>query len=111
MKPLAGRRILITRARHQAQSLAVALEEKGASVVAIPAIEIIPPDSYAPLDTALSNAAKYQWLVVTSANGAEVLAQRFAVLKMLGRRIRSSEDCRDWSGDSARSRRVGSARR
>ena len=83
MKPLAGRTILITRARHQAQSLAVALEEKGASVVAIPAIEIIPPDSYAPLDTALSNAAKYQWLVVTSANGAEVLAQRFAVLKML----------------------------
>jgi uroporphyrinogen-III synthase len=82
MKPLAGRRILITRARHQAPSLAAALEEKGANVIAIPAIEIIPPDSYAPLDTALSNAAKYQWLVVTSVNGAEVLAQRFATLKM-----------------------------
>ena len=46
MNPLAGRKILITRARHQAQSLASALEEKGATVVAIPAIEIIPPDSY-----------------------------------------------------------------
>lgn len=82
MKPLAGRKILITRARHQAQSLASALEEKGATVVAIPAIEIIPPDSYDALDAALWNARNYQWLVVTSANGAEVLADRLAALKI-----------------------------
>lgn len=82
MRPLAGRKILITRAWHQAQSLATALEEKGASVLAIPAIEIIPPDSYAALDAALWNAKKYQWLVVTSVNGAEVLAQRLAALSM-----------------------------
>ncbi|MGO8719630.1 MAG: uroporphyrinogen-III synthase [Acidobacteriaceae bacterium] len=81
MRPLAGRKILITRARHQAQSLATALEENGAAVLAIPAIEIIPPDSYASLDAAMWNAKKYQWLVVTSANGADVLAQR---LKALG---------------------------
>jgi uroporphyrinogen-III synthase len=81
MKPLAGRKILITRARHQAQSLASALEEKGATVVAIPTIEIIPPDSYDAMDAALWNAKKYQWLVVTSVNGAEILAQR---LKALG---------------------------
>jgi len=82
MRPLSGRRILITRARHQAQSLATALEEKGAAVIAIPAIEIIPPDSYDALDAALWNAREYQWLVVTSANGAEVLAQRLAALKI-----------------------------
>ncbi|MHB1936765.1 MAG: uroporphyrinogen-III synthase [Acidobacteriaceae bacterium] len=81
MKPLAGRRILITRARRQAQSLATALEEQGATVIAIPAIEIIPSESYDALDAALWNAQKYQWLVVTSVNGAEVLAQR---LKALG---------------------------
>lgn len=82
MKSLAGRKILITRARHQAQSLASALEEKGAIVVAIPAIEIIPPDSYDRLDAALWNAEKYQWLVLTSANGAEILAQRLSTLKL-----------------------------
>ena len=82
MKPLAGRKILITRARHQAQSLASALEEKGATVVAIPAIEIIPPDSYDALDVGLWNAKKYQWLVVTSVNGAEVLAERLGALKL-----------------------------
>ncbi len=80
MKPLAGRRILITRARHQAQPLATALEENGAAVIAIPAIEIIPPDSYDALDAALWNAQKYRWLVVTSVNGAEVLAQRLRAL-------------------------------
>ncbi len=82
MRPLAGRKILITRARHQAQSLASALEAKGATVVAIPAIEIIPPDSYDALDAALWSARKYQWLVVTSANGAEVLAERLAALNL-----------------------------
>jgi uroporphyrinogen-III synthase len=82
MKPLAGRKILITRARHQAQALLKALEEKGATVVAIPAIEIVPPDSYDALDVALWNVAKYQWLILTSVNGAEVLAQRLAALRI-----------------------------
>jgi len=82
MKPLAGRKILITRARHQAQSLASELEEKGATVIVIPAIEIIKPDSYDALDAALWAAKSYQWLVVTSANGAEVLAERLAALKL-----------------------------
>jgi uroporphyrinogen-III synthase len=82
MKPLAGRKILITRARHQAQSLASALEHKGATVVAIPAIEIIPPDSYSALDAVLRDAKNYHWLVVTSANGVEVLAERLSALKL-----------------------------
>jgi uroporphyrinogen-III synthase len=82
MKPLAGRKILITRARHQAQSLASALEEKGATIVAIPAIEIIPPESYSALDAALRHAKKFNWLVVTSANGVGVLAERLNALKL-----------------------------
>ncbi len=76
MKPLAGKRILITRARHQAQTLAAALEEQGAEVLVVPAIEIIPPDSYEALDLALRDARKYQWLVLTSANAVEVLVAR-----------------------------------
>jgi uroporphyrinogen-III synthase len=76
MKSLAGKRILITRARHQAKALATALEDQGAEVLSIPAIEIVPPDSYEDLDAALRNARKYQWLILTSVNGVEVLAQR-----------------------------------
>ena len=80
MKPLEGRTILITRARKQAQSLATALEQQGAKVLAIPAIEIAPPDSYAPLDAALVDNNQYQWLILTSVNGVSVLAQRLQEL-------------------------------
>lgn len=82
MRPLDGRRILITRARHQAASLAAALERQGAEVVAIPAIEIVPPASYGPLDAALEDRQKYQWLILTSVNGVDVLAQRFRELAL-----------------------------
>lgn len=76
MKPLQGRTVLITRARHQAGSLASALEKEGAQVLAIPSIEIVPPDTYAPLDAALAENRKYEWLILTSVNGVAVLAQR-----------------------------------
>lgn len=82
MKLLEARRILITRARHQAESLTTALENEGAEVLAIPAIEIVPPDSYAPLDDALNCISKYQWLIMTSVNGVSVLAQRLRHLAL-----------------------------
>lgn len=78
--PLAGRRILVTRARHQAGRLAAELRKLGAEAVEIPAIEIVPPESYEPLDRALGDMAGYEWLVVTSANTVEVLRGRMAVL-------------------------------
>ena len=80
--PLAGRRILVTRARHQAGQLSEKLKALGAEVVEIPAIEIVPPESYAELDRALTNLSQYQWLIVTSANGAEALGGRMAGLRI-----------------------------
>ena len=78
--PLTGRTILVTRARHQAGKLASALRTEGAQVVEIPAIEIVPPDSYAPLDAALAHLSEVQWLIVTSANTVTVLRERAAAL-------------------------------
>jgi uroporphyrinogen-III synthase len=52
----------------------------GAEVVEIPAIEIVPPESYADLDRALRNLSQYQWLMVTSANGAQALRGRMQTL-------------------------------
>ena len=77
-RPLAGRTILVTRARHQAGALADRLRTLGAEVLEIPAIEIVPPESYAALDAALRNLSRYQWLIVTSANGARALGERMA---------------------------------
>src|SRR5205085_9836175 len=52
-QPLAGRTIVITRARAQAAEFAALLEGYGARVVACPTIEIVEPETYAPLDEAL----------------------------------------------------------
>jgi uroporphyrinogen-III synthase len=74
--PLAGRTILVTRARHQAGQLSEKLRVLGAAVVEIPVIAIVPPESYAELDEALRNLSQYQWLIVTSANGVAELQAR-----------------------------------
>jgi uroporphyrinogen-III synthase len=80
VQPLAGKRILVTRARHQAGQLSSQLAAQGAEVIEIPAIEILPPDSFDPLDIALRSLDRYQWLIVTSANTVRVLAERMAVI-------------------------------
>ncbi|HTX41310.1 MAG TPA: uroporphyrinogen-III synthase [Acidobacteriaceae bacterium] len=78
--PLAGRTILVTRARHQAGKLAEELRARGAAVAEIPAIEIVPAESYEALDRALGNLSQYQWLIVTSANAVEALRGRMETL-------------------------------
>ena len=74
--PLAGIRVLVGRARHQASALSAGLKKLGADVIEIPFIEIRKPRSYQPLDTALKQIAKYDWLVLTSVNGVEALSAR-----------------------------------
>ena len=80
MKPLSGRRILLTRTRQQAGSLAEALQALGAEIQIAPMIAIAPPDSLAPLDTALQNLSRFDWLILTSGNGVQVFAERTARL-------------------------------
>jgi len=79
---LAGKRILVTRARHQAGQLSAELTALGAEVIEIPAIEIVPPDSFEPLDEALRNLQRYQWLIVTSANTVQSIRERLAALDL-----------------------------
>ena len=71
-----GLRIVVTRAHHQAGSLARMLRERGAVVEEIPTIEIKLPATFEPLDQALDHVASYDWLILTSANGVEALWNR-----------------------------------
>jgi uroporphyrinogen-III synthase/predicted FMN-binding regulatory protein PaiB len=79
--PLAGLRIVVGRARHQASALSAGLRKLGAEVLEIPFIEIRKPRSYQPLDSALKNLQEYEWLILTSVNGVEAVWER---LKKLG---------------------------
>ena len=76
VRPLAGTRILVGRARHQASKLSAGLRSLGASVVEIPFIEIRKPQSFEPLDEALRNLKNYDWLILTSVNGVHAMWER-----------------------------------
>jgi uroporphyrinogen-III synthase len=84
--PLAGRRIVVTRAARQSGGLRERLEQQGAEVMLLPTIEIVPPESYGPLDDALREAKRFAWLVVTSANAVRVIGER---LEALGLEVQS----------------------
>jgi len=86
--PLAGTRILVGRARHQAGSLSSSLRGLGASVIEIPFIEIRKPQSYQPLDNALKNIGNYDWLILTSANGVEAMWERVRKLRITRRQLK-----------------------
>lgn len=80
--PLAARRILVTRAAHQAGKLSEALRAGGAEPVEVPVLEIQPPASYDALDHALRGLFSYDWLILTSANSVRVIAERAIVHKI-----------------------------
>ncbi|HEV2705364.1 MAG TPA: uroporphyrinogen-III synthase [Pyrinomonadaceae bacterium] len=81
-RPLADRTVMVTRAAAQASGFVAELEAYGARVVSCPTIEIVEPESYAPLDEAIENLYGYDWLILTSANGVEHFMRR---LEALGR--------------------------
>lgn len=74
--PLFGKRIVVTRAKGQAEALSAKLHELGADVVELPTIEIRPASDYTPLDRALASLACYDWLIFTSANGVRFFLER-----------------------------------
>jgi uroporphyrinogen-III synthase len=83
--PLAGVRVLVGRARHQAGILSTELRKMGARVIEIPFIEIRTPRSFGPLDSALENLASYDWLILTSVNGVDAMWARLGKLKLTQR--------------------------
>src|SRR6202521_1012160 len=75
-RPLAGKRVLVTRAREHAAALSDRLRKLGAIPVEFPIIRIAPPLDWQALDDALRHLcgatfAYYDWLIFTSVNGVE----------------------------------------
>ena len=82
IRSLAGLRVLVGRAPHQASALSSGLRALGAEVFEIPFIEIRKPNSYKPLDAALNKIRDYDWLILTSVNGVEAVWQRLETLRI-----------------------------
>ena len=75
--PLAGKTVVITRARAQADEFVRALEAYGAQVVVCPTIEIKELENYQRLDEAIEHLYGYDWLIFTSVNGVDHFFSRF----------------------------------
>jgi uroporphyrinogen III methyltransferase/synthase len=79
-RPLDGRRILVTRRPEQSGALVERLVALGALVRELATIEIVPPGDTTPLDRALGSLHHYHWLVFTSANAVDAVAERIRAL-------------------------------
>ena len=70
-RPLFGKRIVVTRATAQAQSLTDKLRELGADVVEMPATQIARLD-LTPLREAIHQLSTFDWLILTSQNAVDI---------------------------------------
>jgi uroporphyrinogen III methyltransferase/synthase len=80
-QPLAGKRVVVTRAPEQAGELIRELEQIGAEVLILPTVTFAPPSDWEPVDSALSEIGEFDWILLTSQNAVRFLAQRFRELK------------------------------
>ena len=71
-KPLAGTKIVVTRARHQAERLAARFEQFGAAVILFPTIEIRPTDEAVRIEAPQA----FDWIVFASANAIGMFRNR-----------------------------------
>ncbi len=75
-RPLAGKRIVITRTVEQARDLMARLETMGASVLLFPAVSFSEPSDTAAMDQAIRSLADFHWILFTSANAVRFFAGR-----------------------------------
>lgn len=82
MKQLSNKRIVITRPRKQAQSLAEKLRLIGAEPIIFPMIAISPVKDTSSLDQVLNDLASYDWLVLSSVNAVKAVWARLETLQI-----------------------------
>lgn len=82
--PLSGKKILVTRARHQASSLQQGLEALGAEAILLPTIELTP--LAVDKEAFLQALKQHRWIFFTSPNAVEYF---FRLLRQVGLDVRA----------------------
>jgi uroporphyrinogen III methyltransferase / synthase len=88
-RPLFGQRIVVTRTRDQASKLSQELLERGAEVLEIPTIKVVPPSELQDVADVLLELNSYDWIIFTSPNGVKTFFEYF---------FKAFEDMRDIGG-------------
>lgn len=86
-RPLAGKRIVVTRAPEKAGELIERLSALGAEVIAFPLLEFLPVEDTGSLDDAIRILAQFDWLIFTSQNAVTFFTRRCKDLGVSLKRI------------------------
>jgi uroporphyrinogen III methyltransferase/synthase len=78
---LAGKRIVITRSAAQSETLARELSARGAFPMVLPLVSFADPEDFAPLDAAILEIQRFDWIILTSAQAVRALVKRSEELK------------------------------
>jgi uroporphyrinogen III methyltransferase / synthase len=83
---IAGKTILVTRASGQASEFSQMLRSRGARVIEMPTLEIVPPSSWQDLDREIERLSDFDWSILTSSNGVDAF---FGRLRQAGKDSRA----------------------
>ena len=92
-RPLHGRRVLITRARHQVEPFRRELAELGASVIEIPTISIQPLPTDEKVRRAISNLDRTALVIFASANAVDIFFEMLHTTGADARALHGSRLC------------------
>jgi uroporphyrinogen III methyltransferase/synthase len=100
--PLFGKNIVVTRSRRQASAMSERLRDLGANPLELPTIRIVPPSDEGPLVEALARLNTYDWIVLSSANGAESAMEHLISSGRDARAFGSAKICAIGPGTAAK---------
>ena len=76
-RPLFGKRIVVTRTRHQAGGLTKELSKLGADVIELPTIKVVEPQNRMIFGELVQDCHTYDWIIFTSPNGVDAFFNMF----------------------------------
>jgi uroporphyrinogen III methyltransferase / synthase len=79
---LKGKRVVVTRALEQSESLVKALRDAGAVPIVLPMVAFGAPDDVTAVDAAIRGAAEFDWMLLTSQNALRALQERSNILQV-----------------------------
>lgn len=92
--PLAGKRMVITRAPGQGEGLRIQLAKfYGAQVIELPCVEFREPEDATELDSAIRSLGDFAWLLFTSQNAARFFSRRCCALGVEFKRLPAPRPC------------------
>ena len=92
-QPLFSKRVLVTRARHQASRLSELLAQQGAEPIEMPTLAIEAMPDYEELDKALARLSDYAWVIFTSVNGVDAFFDRLLKQGLDARELKGVRIC------------------